>query len=98
MAELARRFSIDPLEYRLRHLRDARLSAVLRAAAERAQWSSRRPRAGCGFGIACGIEKGGRVATVVEVSVSRSAAVEIVRVVTACDCGPVVHPDNLPTP
>ena len=38
MDEMARRLGADPLEFRLRHLRDERLAAVLRAAAERCGW------------------------------------------------------------
>jgi nicotinate dehydrogenase subunit B len=95
--ELAWRVGADPLELRLRHLRDARLVAVLRAAAERAGWA-RRPRGpGRGMGIACGVEKGGRVATVVEVAAGEGGTgrVELVRIVTAFECGAVVHPEGL---
>jgi isoquinoline 1-oxidoreductase len=87
MDELACRAKIDPLAYRLRHLDDPRLAAVLRAAAERAGWSS-RPK---GSGIAAGMEKGGRVATVVEVSEDG----RVRRIVTAFECGAIVDPDNL---
>jgi isoquinoline 1-oxidoreductase len=84
MDELAARFGIDPLEYRLRHLDDDRLATVLRAAAERAGWPGRN------LGLACGIEKGGRIATVAAV---RGERVE--RIVSAFECGAIVHPDNL---
>jgi len=41
MDELAALAGADPLEYRLRHLDDARAAAVLRAAADSAGWSGR---------------------------------------------------------
>jgi CO/xanthine dehydrogenase Mo-binding subunit len=41
MDELARRCGADPVEFRLRHLDDERLAAVLRAAADRAGWDPR---------------------------------------------------------
>ena len=41
MDELAARVKADPLEYRLRHLRDPRLVAVVKAAAKAANWQAR---------------------------------------------------------
>jgi nicotinate dehydrogenase subunit B len=41
MDELAARVNADPVEYRLRHLRDPRLMAVVRAAAKAANWQTR---------------------------------------------------------
>jgi nicotinate dehydrogenase subunit B len=99
--ELAARFGADPVEYRLRHLADDRLAAVLRAVAERAAWVARAgPTArdhgdGRGRGIAVGLEKGGRVATYAEVQVHKDRRLEIVRIVTGFECGAIVHPSNL---
>jgi nicotinate dehydrogenase subunit B len=46
--------------------------------------------------VAGGFEKGGYVATCVEVAVDRaSGEVKIVRVVTAYECGAIVNPDGL---
>lgn len=97
--ELAARFRADPVEYRLRHLADERLVAVLRAVSERAGWVARPSpapsRDGRGRGIAVGLEKGGRVATFVEVKVAEDRRLEVVRIVTGFECGAVVHPTNL---
>jgi isoquinoline 1-oxidoreductase len=95
MDELALRLQADPLEFRLRHLSDERLKAVFRAAAERAGWAGRGRQPGHGMGIAGGVEKGGRVATVVEVRMLADARLQIVRIVTAFECGAIVNPDNL---
>jgi isoquinoline 1-oxidoreductase len=95
MDELAARFGVDPLDYRLRHLDDERLAAVLRAAADRADWAGRRPDPGWGAGIAGGVEKGGRIATIAEVRVGGGGELDIVRIVTAFECGAIVDPDNL---
>jgi len=92
---LAALLGIDPVAYRLQNLADERLAAVLRATAERAGWAEWKPEPGRGRGIACGLEKGGRIATFAEVRVDGDGAVEIVRVVTTFECGAVVHPDNL---
>jgi len=99
--ELAAKVGVDPVEYRVRHLADERLSAVLRAVAERAGWVARRAPAarrqgrGRGQGIAVGLEKEGRVATFAEVRVHKDRRVEVVRIVTGFECGAIVHPSNL---
>jgi isoquinoline 1-oxidoreductase len=105
MDELAHRLGTDPLEFRLRHLRDGRLADVFRAAAERLGW--RAPQTlphpiptpgdgtGIGVGIAGGTEKGGRVATAAAVRVDGDGTLHVDRLVTAFDCGAVVNPDNL---
>ncbi len=94
MDELAHRLGADPLEFRLRHLRDDRLAAVLRAAAERAGWG--RPlEAGRGLGLACGREKWARIATVADVRVHEDGRLQLLRVVTAYECGRVVDRPGL---
>ena len=92
--EVAHELRVEPLLLRLRHLRDERLAAVLRAAAERFEWDVQPSGAGLGIGIAAGLEKGGRVATCVRARVD-GAQLEILRVVTAFECGTIVDPDNL---
>ncbi|PYP89654.1 MAG: isoquinoline 1-oxidoreductase [Blastocatellia bacterium AA13] len=96
MDELAHAVKMDPLEFRLKNLKDDRLRAVFEAAAAKFGWGKTKPAPGRGFGIAGGFEKGGYVAMCAEVSVDRtSSAVKIERVVASFDCGPVVNPDQL---
>jgi CO/xanthine dehydrogenase Mo-binding subunit/aerobic-type carbon monoxide dehydrogenase small subunit (CoxS/CutS family) len=94
--ELAHAVGLDPLELRLSNMADDRLAAVLAAAADRAGWDELRRRGspGTGTGLACGVEKGGRVATVTQVQV-KGRKVEILRVVSAYECGAIVNPDNV---
>jgi isoquinoline 1-oxidoreductase len=92
MDELAHQLGRDPVEFRVANLDDERLVTVLRAAAERFGWVS--GRAGAGQGIACGVEKGGRVATVAEVR-DVEGSLRVVRLVTAYECGAVVNPDTV---
>ena len=87
--ELAHAAGSDPLEFRLRHMADTRLTAVLEAAARRFGW-----RPGMHAGVAAGIEKGGRVATCAEVAV-RDGVVRVTRIVTAYECGAIVNPDTV---
>ena len=93
--ELAHELKIDPLEFRLKNLKDARLRAVLEAAAKSFGWGRKAPK-GRGFGIAGGSEKGGYVATCVDLSVdAETGAVKLLRAVTAFECGAILNPDHL---
>jgi isoquinoline 1-oxidoreductase len=92
MDELAHELGRDPIEFRADNLDDERLNAVLRAAAERFGWV--RGVSSVGQGIACGVEKGGRVATVAQVG-DRDGNLRVIRLVTAYECGAVVNPDTV---
>ncbi len=95
MDELAHLLGLDPLEFRLKNLEDARLRAVFEAAARRFGWGE-KSSAGRGFGIAGGVEKGSYVATCAEVEVDRaSGEVKVRRVVEAFECGAIVNPGGL---
>jgi nicotinate dehydrogenase subunit B len=96
MDDLARQAGLDPLDFRRRNLSDRRLVAVLDAAAEKFGWATRTKAPGRGFGLACGTEKGGYVATCAEVAADRAKGeVRVLRVVVAFDCGAVVNPRGL---
>jgi nicotinate dehydrogenase subunit B len=96
MDELAALAKIDPLEFRLKNLKDARLKAVLQAAADGFGWGKQRSSESRGFGLAGGTEKGSYVATCAEVAIDRrSGDVRIVRAVTAFECGAVRNPEHL---
>jgi nicotinate dehydrogenase subunit B len=94
--ELAVLLGLDPLDLRRRNLKDARLRAVLEAAADRFGWG-RGPeaKAGHGRGIAGGTEKGGYVATCAEVHVDSRGEVRVLRLTAAFECGAIVNPDHL---
>jgi isoquinoline 1-oxidoreductase len=93
MDELAHAIEMDPLEFRLKNLKEARLRAVLEAAAKKFGWGA-KPAGGHGYGLACGTEKGGYVATAAEVVVENDKP-RVVRAVTAFECGAIVNPDHL---
>jgi isoquinoline 1-oxidoreductase len=95
MDELAHALKMDPLEFRLKNLKNERLRAVFEAAAKQFGWGkSKSP--GQGFGMGGGYEKLGNIATFAEVNVdSKSGDVRVVRVVSAFECGAIVNPDNL---
>jgi isoquinoline 1-oxidoreductase len=94
--DLAHQVSMDPLEFRLKNLKDSRLRAVLEAAAKQFGWGKLKPEAGHGFGIAGGSDKGSYVATCAEVAVDRASGdVRVIRLVSAFECGAVLNPDHL---
>ena len=96
MDELAHAVKMDPLELRLKNLKDERLRAVFEAAAKQFGWGRSKTGAGRGFGMGGGYEKLGNIATFAEVHVDRkSGEVKVVRVVSAFECGAIVNPDNL---
>ncbi len=99
MDELAHAIQLDPLDFRLKNLNRSelaeRIRAVLEASAKAFGWG-RKTGADRGVGIAAGLDKGGYVATCAEVSVDRSTGrVQVVRAVSAFDCGAVINPDHL---
>jgi len=106
--EVAASVKADPVDYRLRHLRDLRLIDVVKAAAKAANWQSRpsplaRPdhrRTGSvsGRGMSCVLYEGdnGYCAMVAEVEVNQdTGSVNVKRFVIAVDVGPVSNPDGL---
>jgi nicotinate dehydrogenase subunit B len=96
MDDMARAAAIDPLEFRYRNLKDPRMKAVLAAASERFGWGKAKARPNQGFGLACGFEKGGYVASCAEISIDQpSGRVKIERVATAFECGAIVNPEHL---
>ncbi len=96
MDDLARMVGMDPLGFRRKNLTDARLLAVLESAAQAFGWATRKASARRGFGLACGTEKGGYLATCVEIAVAnKNSSVKVVRVVSAFECGAIVNPGGL---
>jgi CO/xanthine dehydrogenase Mo-binding subunit len=95
---MAAKAGADPLQFRLKHLKDKRMINVLQAAAKTFGWQSLKPPSGRGHGIACGIDAGTYVAFMAEVEVDKgSGSVDVKRVVCAQDMGVVVNPEGATT-
>ena len=93
MNRLANSAGMDPVEFRLKNLKDERLTAVLKTCAERFGWGGSDAAKNHGFGIACGTEKGSYIATAVEIAVEDET--KVLRAVTVFECGKVLNPDLL---
>jgi nicotinate dehydrogenase subunit B len=95
MDEIAASLKMDPLEFRLKNLKEERLRAVFEQGARQFGWDKPR-QANHGFGMGGGYEKLGYIATFAEVSLNPSTrAIKVERVLTAFDCGAVVNPDGV---
>ena len=93
MDAVARALKVDAVDFRLKHLKDERMRAVLTAVAQKSGWPT-PSAAGRALGIACGTEKGSYVATAAEVS-RAGDAVRVEKLIVAFECGAIVNPDGL---
>ncbi|MBK9797867.1 MAG: xanthine dehydrogenase family protein molybdopterin-binding subunit [Holophagaceae bacterium] len=95
MDALAALAKVDPLEFRLKHLKNPRMVGVLKAAAKAFGWTPKAGPSGRGFGVACADHRDTLVAAMAEVAVDKKTGeVQVKRVVVAQDMGVVVHPDG----
>ncbi len=96
MDELAAAAGADPVEFRLRHMKDPRARAVIETVAQKAGWKKGEKGDGTrGRGIAFARYKNGAiyVAEIVEVEIGNAVAVK--RAWAAIDAGLVINPDGL---
>ena len=94
MDDWAERLKVDPLEFRLRNVEDARLREVIERTATRFGWGKTRSGNGRGVAVSCNLEKEARLAMCVEVEVD-DTNVRIVRIVATGDFGAALNPGNL---
>ena len=99
MDELAKAANVDPVEFRLRHLDDARARAAIRLAADKFDWrvDAKLPSGrGRGFAFARYKNFAAYCAIAVEVEVEHeTGGVRLVRAVAAIDSGQAVNPDGI---
>jgi isoquinoline 1-oxidoreductase len=86
---------IDPVEFRMSQMADARMTRVLKAAADRFGWAPAKGPSKRGYGVACGADAGTCVAAIAEVAVDgKKGTVQVKRVVCAQEMGQVVNPEG----
>ena len=99
MDELALAAGADPIEFRLRHLQDARARAVIQLAADKFGWDpTLQPPKGRGRGFAFAKYKNlaAYTAVAVELEVERETGrIGLRRCVAADDSGEIVNPDGV---
>ena len=92
---MAAKAGIDPLEFRLRHLKDMRMIGVLKAVADKFGYTPSRQPSGRGYGISCAVDANTYVAHMGEVEVDRSSGrIEVKRIVCGYDMGLCVNPQG----
>ncbi|UCE06750.1 MAG: xanthine dehydrogenase family protein molybdopterin-binding subunit [bacterium] len=90
---MAEKAGLDPVEFRLKFLKEEKMKRVLKAAADQFEWTSAKTPSGRGYGVSCGIDAGTYVAHIAEVEVDKKTGqVQVKRVVCAQDMGLVVNP------
>jgi nicotinate dehydrogenase subunit B len=86
---------IDPLEFRLKNLKDEKMTECLKAVAEKFGYVPGKSPSGRGIGVACGTDAGTWVAHMAEVKVDRSTGkVTVVRIACSQDMGLCVNPEG----
>jgi nicotinate dehydrogenase subunit B len=97
--ELAAAAGADPVDFRLRHMKDPRARAVIEAAAQRAGWRAGfrgDGTRGRGFAFSKYKNLACYCATVADVEVDRKTGrVRVSRVVASVDAGQIVNPDGV---
>jgi CO/xanthine dehydrogenase Mo-binding subunit len=86
---------MDPLEFRLKNLKDERARNVLKAAAQLFGWKKGAGPSGQGRAIAVGMDAGTYCALVAQVAVDKKTGeIRVQRVVAAQDMGQVINPEG----
>jgi nicotinate dehydrogenase subunit B len=86
---------IDPLEFRLKNLKDEKMIDCLKAVADKFGYVPSKTPSGRGIGIACGHDANTWVAFMAEVAVDKSSGkVKVLRVAVAQDMGLCVNPQG----
>ncbi|MCX6320982.1 MAG: molybdopterin-dependent oxidoreductase [Bacteroidia bacterium] len=92
---MASKAGIDPLEFRLKNLKDEKMVACLKAVADKFGYVAGKTPSGIGIGIACGTDAGTWVANMAEVKVDKNTGkVQVVRIACAQDMGLCVNPQG----
>ena len=90
---MASKIGMDPLEFRLKNLKNEKMIRTLKMAADKFGWKPIKGPSGKGWGIACGFDAGTWVTMIAEVDVDKSTGhVQVKRCVCVQDMGLVVNP------
>jgi len=92
---MAAKAGMDPVEFRLHNLADARMRRVLQAAVKAFGWTSQPGPSGRGMGVACGIDAGTYAVNMAQVKVDKATGrIQVVRLLSVQDMGVVVNPEG----
>ncbi len=92
---MAAEAGMDPLEFRLKNLKDEKMIACWKAVADKFGYVNGKNPSGRGIGMACGTDAGTWVAMIAEIKIDKSTGkVKVVRVACAQDMGLCVNPQG----
>jgi isoquinoline 1-oxidoreductase len=92
---MAAKAGMDPLEFRLRNLKNPRMVRVLDAAARQFGWKPAKAPSGRGHGVVCLDYLNTYVAAMAEISVDKNTGrIRVQRIVAAQDMGLVINPEG----
>lgn len=96
MDELAAAAGADPVEFRLRHMKDVRARAVIELAAQKAGWrTGARSDGTSGRGIAFAQYKNGYGYLAIVIELGLEPDLHVTRAVAAVDVGQAINPDGI---
>ncbi len=86
---------IDPVEFRLKNLKDEKMIACIKAVVEKFGYKPAKSPSGRGIGVAVGTDAGTWVAEIAEIKVDKNTGkVTVVRIACAQDMGLCVNPQG----
>ena len=92
---MASKAGIDPLEFRLKNLKDEKMITCLKTVADKFGYVPGKTPSGRGIGVACGTDAGTWVALMAEVKVDKTTGhVQVIRVACVQDMGLCVNPQG----
>lgn len=92
---MASAIGMDPLEFRLKNLKDEKMIACWKSVADKFGYQPAKNPSGRGIGIACGTDAGSWVAMMVEIKIDKATGhVQVVRVACSQDMGLCVNPQG----
>lgn len=92
--ELTSESGEDPVEFRLRHLRDQRAQDVIRSVAHRAHWKPAK-KSGVGYGLGFGRYKNTGAYCAVIAEIEGAEDISVRRLTIAVDVGEAINPDGV---
>jgi CO/xanthine dehydrogenase Mo-binding subunit len=92
--EIAAMRGEDPVQFRLRHLRDERARDVIRAAAHRAGWKPER-KAGIGYGLGFARYKNSGAYCAAIAEIEGADEIRVRKLTLAVDVGEAINPDGV---
>ena len=92
---LASKAGMDPVKFRLNHLKDEKMIEVLKTVENKFGWKPAKTPSGRGFGVALGTDAGCYVGMILEIEISKKDySIKVKRAVCVQNMGLVINPEG----